>query len=127
VPSTTDENLERLAHALNELGARIRISEDEDGIPFDASPGFLRNVNTLNLTCEFGDFDIAFSPSGFDGFDELNLSSLNVTLGDVVVKVAGLADVIESKRAAGRPKDLAVLGTLEDFLRRRSRGIEIDL
>lgn len=38
----------------------------------------------------------------------------------VDVRVAALRDVIRSKEAAGRPKDLAVLATLLDHLRKSS-------
>jgi Nucleotidyl transferase of unknown function (DUF2204) len=39
-----------------------------------------------------------------------------IEVGGVPVRVASLADIIKSKRAAGRPRDLAVLDVLETAL-----------
>jgi len=77
----------------------------------------------LNLTCRHGDFDLAFHPSGTGGFEDLTVHSTTVLIGDTQARVAALADVIRSKRAAARPKDLMVLPTLEHYA--RSRGIEL--
>lgn len=41
-------------------------------------------------------------------------------IGDVTVEVAGLDDVIKSKTAAGRPKDLDALPELLRIARQRS-------
>jgi hypothetical protein len=66
-----------------------------------------------NLECPFGEFDISFWPAGFDqGYAQLAVHARRVRVGDVEVDVADLADVIRSKEAAGRPKDLRVLPTL---------------
>jgi len=40
-PSTTPANLERLAGALRELGARIRTAQVPGGVPFDPDPGLI--------------------------------------------------------------------------------------
>jgi hypothetical protein len=45
---------------------------------------------------------------------------VNVALGDADAVVASLEDVIASKEAAGRPKDLAHLQILRDTLRIRA-------
>ena len=39
-----------------------------------------------------------------------------IEVGGVPIRVASLADIIKSKRAAGRPRDLAVLEVLETAL-----------
>jgi hypothetical protein len=45
-------------------------------------------------------------------------------VGNDILTVASLADIIKSKRAAGRPKDLAVLPILETTLKiRRAKGL----
>ncbi|MGH9007390.1 MAG: hypothetical protein ACRDV6_06715, partial [Acidimicrobiales bacterium] len=66
-PSSDPVNLERLSAALDELGARIRIADDLDGLPFDHDATSLGRVQMWNLTSPHGDFDIAFTPSGTDG------------------------------------------------------------
>jgi hypothetical protein len=66
-----------------------------------------------NLICDDGEFDISFHPSGFTtGYAQLAAGAHRVRVGDVVVMVADLDDVIRSKEAAGRPKDLRVLPLL---------------
>ena len=49
------------------------------------------------------------------------MRATTVLIGNTQARVAALADVIRSKRAAARPKDLRVLPTLEQYA--RSRGI----
>jgi len=71
----------------------------------------------LNLTCRYGDFDLAFAPSGTGGYDDLVQRSTPIVIGTVDVSVAALDDVIRSKEAAGRPKDIAVLSILEEYAR----------
>lgn len=61
-PATDPDNLARLADALRELGAGIRITDAPDGLPFDTSAEALRGVSMLNLRCPHGDFDISFTP-----------------------------------------------------------------
>lgn len=55
------------------------------------------------------------------GYPDLVRGLVTVQLLDVPVPVAALADVIRSKAAAGRPKDLAVLPELIAHLRRSQR------
>jgi len=66
-----------------------------------------------NLICPDGEFDISFHPSGFaEGYDRLAVNAHRLRVGEVDVVVADLADVIRSKEAAGRLKDLRVLPLL---------------
>ncbi len=114
-------NHERLARALTRLGARIRTSGEPVETTIDGA--FLQAMPTmLNLVTSYGDLDVAFDPAGpKSGFDEWNANSLAVDLGDnLVVRVAALADVIQSKAAANRPKDeraLPYLESLQDQIR----------
>jgi len=76
-------------------------------------------MQMLSLTCRHGDFDLAFSPSGTDGYDDLVRSATAVVVGATEMRVASLDDVIRSKEAAGRPKDIAALPALD----RRARDL----
>ena len=69
-------------------------------------------MTMLKLTTDFGDFDLAFRPAGFGGYDDLIEHALEYDLDGVVVVVAGLDDVIRSKEAANRGKDRAALPQL---------------
>lgn len=123
-PAADRSNLERLAAALRELGARLRNAKDTRGMPFPIDADMLRTTALWTLTTRHGDLDIAFTPSGTRGYDDLHREAARTRLGPGVrVEVASLRDVIRSKEAAGRDKDLAQLPilrrTLEE-LRRRS-------
>lgn len=51
-------------------------------------------------------------PSGTTGYPDLIENSHVLVIGDVTAKEADLAEVIRSKSAAGRPKDIEVLLTM---------------
>jgi hypothetical protein len=122
-PATGPANLTRLSAALSELGARIRTEGVPDGLPFAHDARSLARSATWNLVCPLGEFDIDFSPAAFDrGYRDLAPRSRLVRVGGVDVRVADLADVIRSKEAAGRPKDVRVLPTLYRHLADRDRG-----
>jgi len=118
-------NLERLTNALEFLDAKIRVSDLDEGIAFDRSPEFLGRMQMLNLTCEFGEFDILFEAAGIQDFRGLEERSLSVLVGRTETQVASVEDIAQSKRAAGRIKDLKVLQVFEKFLRGREddRGL----
>ncbi len=112
-PEASRENLARLSAALKELGARIRTEAVPAGLPFDHDATSLAAAETWNLICPQGEFDISFRPAGFPrGYLDLAELAHRVRVEDVEVVVADLNDVIRSKEAAGRPKDLRVLPLL---------------
>lgn len=118
-PSNAEANLVSLADALIELDARLRIEGDVAGVPFDPHPDALQQVTTMTLITVSGPLDLCFQPAGFpDGYEDLVERSTTIVVGAVDVPVASLADVVASKRAAGRPKDIAALPDLESRLRR---------
>ena len=60
--------------------------------------------------------------AGFsNGYDELVPNAVSAEMGAVTVKIADLFDVIRSKSAAARAKDLDALPELNKLARRRSR------
>lgn len=118
-PSTNDANLSNLTHALRELGAQLRVEGNPDGVPFDPHPDTLRQVTTMTLTTEYGPLDLCFAPAGFpDGYASLSEHASIIVVGAAGLPVASLDDVVTSKRAAGRPKDIVALPPLEAYLRR---------
>lgn len=44
-PSSTEDNLERLAAALRSIDARLRVEGDPAGVPFDPHPRQLRQMS----------------------------------------------------------------------------------
>jgi hypothetical protein len=85
----------------------------------------LRTADMWTLTTSSGDLDICFTPSGTRGYRDLRREALRVRVGPgVSVSVASLRDVIRSKEAAGRDKDLAQLPLLRRTLEQiRERNV----
>jgi len=46
-PSRDDENLDRLAAALRDMGSRIRTPDAPEGVPFACDPAFLRQMKIV--------------------------------------------------------------------------------
>ncbi len=65
-PATDEANLKRLAHALDELHAAIRVGAGEPSIQLPADPRLLARTEILNLTTDAGDLDITNRPDGTD-------------------------------------------------------------
>lgn len=125
-PAADHENLERLAAALRELGARLR-SVEPAGVAFQVDARTLAGAELWTLTTSAGDLDLCFLPAGTRGYDDLRREASRERLGrGLTVTVASLRDVIRSKEAAGRDKDLAQLPllrrTLEQIRERRRSG-----
>jgi hypothetical protein len=126
-PAQDIENLDRLATALRDLGARLRTPTDPDGLEFPIDATYLAGNDTWTLTTKYGDLDLAFVPSGTRGYEDLRRNAVELELGTGrAVTVASLADVIRSKEAAGRLKDEgqlpALRQTLEVIRERERRG-----
>ena len=115
-PQDGRDNLDRLAAALREVHARIRVTGEPDGIRFDISAESLARAGIWNLVTDHGDLDITFVPSGTRGYDDLARDRRTMSVLGIDAPVASLADVIRSKEAAGRPKDQPVLPVLRRIL-----------
>ena len=115
-PEATQDNLERLSSALDDLRARVRIEGEPDGLPFSHDSRSLGSAKVWNLVTRAGDLDISFVPSGTRGYEDLVRGAVTITIHGIEVVVASLADVVRSKEAAGRDKDRAALPMLRRLL-----------
>jgi hypothetical protein len=98
------ENLERLAEALEDLGARLR--GVDEAVPFLLDAKTLGAGDHFTFRTRAGDFDALGTPSGVAGFDELAERAKPFDIDGITVLVASIDDLIRMKRAAGRAKDL---------------------
>ena len=118
----SDQNLDHLSHALIELDARLRVQGGPvDGVAVQIDPRLFDRMQTITFVTRDGPVDVCFRPDGTGGYDDLVTGSAGVGLGAQIVPVASLEDVIRSKAAAGREKDIRVLPTLRRYLRGHSR------
>lgn len=115
VPERAGDNLERLAASLADLGAELRIPGGAYPVELDAD--FLARADSWTLATRAGPLDLLFVPSGTRGYSDLKGDAFEVDLGTGrPVLVASLRDVIRSKEASARPKDLAQLPALRQTL-----------
>jgi len=118
-PSSEAKNLDRLAAALRELGARVYTESVPEGLPFDVSAATLERSKLWNLVTAAGRLDLVFEPAGTKGYDELMRSAVRYEVFGVRIHAASLGAIARSKQAAGRPQDLQDLEVLREMLRRR--------
>ena len=94
------------------------IRTDSEPVPARLDGPFLANMPLmLNLVTDLGEVDLTFAPSGgLGGFPEWDAHAIVVEISSgLSVHVASLDDVIDSKRAANRPKDQRSLPYLESL------------
>jgi hypothetical protein len=114
----TKQNLERLAAALKEMGARLRgIAED---LPFEPDARALRSGSNFTFATELGDLDCLGWPDGINSYEELVEDAVPMRIGRHDVPVASIDALIKMKRAAGRPKDVAGALALEEVKKQQT-------
>jgi Nucleotidyl transferase AbiEii toxin, Type IV TA system len=117
--ATDTANLERLAALLISLGARLRGVEED--LPFVPDTRTLRRTQILTLSTSMGDLDLVVDPPGAPSYAALRRRADVIELGETSIRIASVEDLIEMKRAAGRPQDRIDIESLE-IARRRERG-----
>lgn len=127
VPRTSVENLDRLAAALRELGAWLRVggmtNEDARQLPVIIDAETLRKFGTTTWMTDAGPLDLLVELRDVRGgrhpYDELVDRAARHRIRSVVVLVADLDDIVSSKEFADRPKDREALPELRELQRRR--------
>lgn len=106
-------NLDRLEKALIALNARYREHRDLRPTRRDLEAG----GHYLLLT-DSGPFDVLGFIGAGKRYEDVAPAALQMSVGDLSIKVLPLAALIEEKKTLGREKDLAVVRLLESVLRR---------
>lgn len=116
------DNLERLAAALRDLGAKLRVANVSEDLPFQLDAETLERGLNFTFRTPYGDLDFLGLPAGVTGYDELEPNAVAVEIGGRRVLVTALDDLIRMKVAAGRLKDrveVEILRALRDERDRR--------
>lgn len=111
IPAPTPANLEILAGALDQLGARVLNPGFED-VKIDAR--MLPRATLWQLATRHGDIDVLHDAPGAAPFVDLRERALMITLGQRRIAVASKDDLIKMKRASGRPVDLSDIAALTE-------------
>ncbi len=109
------DNLERLAEALRDVHARLRGVDDD--VPFLLDAHTIEKGDCFTFVTDFGDLDCLGTPRGSGGYEALHRTGVDVVIDGIGVRIAAVDDLIDMKRAAGRPKDqrhIEILGALRD-------------
>lgn len=110
----TSDNLSRLAQALSPFQLRLRGLPE--GVPNVFDERSLQLGMNFTLEAEDESLDLLGEMSAIGGYDAIVGRAIEMGVAGHTVKVLALEDLIRTKRAAGRPKDLAVLPVLEATL-----------
>jgi hypothetical protein len=113
----TASNMERLAAALAELGATLRVARVEEDLPFILDGKTLAAGDSFTFETDAGALDVLGTPSGTAGFTDISQRAQVVPIDDMQILVVDIADLMRMKRASGRVKDrmhLEVLSALRD-------------
>jgi hypothetical protein len=117
-------NLERLAAALEELGARLRGAPAD--VPFQLDADTLERGSHFTFQTRFGSLDLLHDPDGAPSYAELarGAGPPEVVEGHPI-RVASIDHLIAMKEASRRPHDIVVaqeLRVISDELRAPPEG-----
>ena len=113
------ENIRRLAAALQSHQPYLRGAPE--GLPFKWDERTIANGLNFTLTTSFGDLDLLGEATGGGAYEDLLPHSREVSGFGVRFRLLNLDKLIVLKRAAGRPKDLAVVAELQGILEKRKQ------
>lgn len=114
--ATDTANRERLAAALKDMDAKLRLPDPDDAVEIPLDARMLASASVMTFVTRFGPLDVLFTPAGAPPYEELRTRATEVTRFGVSIRVADVEDVVAMKRATGREKDAAHLTTLVEFL-----------
>lgn len=124
VPEPSRENLDRLAAAMRDLHARLRVEglTDEEAalLPVQVTGSTLVRMELSTWRTDGGHLDVLADIPDRHGrhlsYQDLVVRASELNLDGIVVVVAALDDVIASKEWADRPKDRDALPELRALI-----------
>lgn len=127
-------NLDRVADALRELGARLHVEgvsdEEAKQLPVQLDGRALTLMEISTWTTDAGDVDVLANipdrAGGRVSYPALLANAEQVQAAGVRLNVAGLDDIIASKEWANRPKDHEALGELRTIRGARAAVVQAD-
>lgn len=111
----TPQNVRKLVAALLPIHPRLRGAPPD--LPFFWDEQTVRNGLNFTLTTDDGDIDLMGEVAGLGNYNDIALRAEEIDLHGQLVRVLSLEDLIRSKAAAGRAKDLIDLEALRELAR----------
>lgn len=112
--SRAQENLERLADALESVHAKLRNAPPD--LPFILDAETLRRGQNFTFATDVGSLDLLGEVRGVGYYEDALSGSQRFELFGYAFPVIELSKLIAAKRTAGRPKDMLVVPELEALL-----------
>ncbi|MGE0884708.1 MAG: DUF6036 family nucleotidyltransferase [Blastocatellales bacterium] len=113
----TNENILRIVQTLAPLKPYLRGAPP--GLPFKLDLETMKRGLNFTLTTSLGDIDLLGEITGGGNYENLLTNSVTIELFGVSCLCLSLEQLIASKRAAGRPKDIESIAELELLLSRQ--------
>ena len=111
------ENIRRLALALMPYHPYLRGAPR--GLPLRWDAATIERGLNFTLTSDIGDLDVLGEIVGGGSYEELLPHSVTRQIYGIDCRFLGLEALIQTKRAAGRPKDFEAIAELEALLEER--------
>jgi hypothetical protein len=129
IPERSDDNLARLASAMQDLNARFRVEgltdAEAQALPIKLDALALRQMELSTWRTDAGDFDVLADLANRQGdhlrYEQLAPRALTFDVTGYPIRVAALDDIISSKEWANRPKDHEALPELRAIRDARTR------
>jgi predicted nucleotidyltransferase len=114
------QNLTRLVQALAEQSPYLRGAPP--GLPFQWSVATLRMGLNFTLETSVGPLDLLGEVTGGGSYEDLLDHTIEVEVFGIRCRCLDLPALIQTKRAAGRPKDLEAIAELEVIWEEQQEG-----
>jgi predicted nucleotidyltransferase len=114
----TTENIASLRTALKGLHPIHRMNKE---ISFDDRPRDDESVENLYLQTDSGGLDIISMVTAVGDFTDLKKQAVQTKIYGHTFLVISIEDLIRSKEAVGRPKDIIVANELREILLKRKK------
>ncbi|MGH9839812.1 MAG: hypothetical protein ACREEM_13605 [Blastocatellia bacterium] len=119
VYNRSKENVARVAQTLAPLAPYLRGAPP--GLPFVFDEATIWRGLNFTLSTSLGPLDVLGEIAGGGNYDNLLPNAKRIQLFGVECFCLGIEQLIQAKRAAGRPKDLEAIAELEKILVQRRR------
>lgn len=116
------ENVECLVRALAPYRPKLRVRGEPLGLPFVWDAKTILNGGNFTLATTLGDIDVLAAVAPGWTFEDLaQRYAARYEIGDLIVDMLTLEGILETKKAAGRPKDRLAIPEIEAMIEARDK------